>query len=290
MWIPSHQSLRSHPKTGRFARALGITKPAAIGHLHCLWWWCLDFAPDGNLSPFEPEEIAEAAMWDGDPADLLAALIAAGFLDQDGATIGIHNWNTYAGRLDTQRIANAERQQRHRDRKRQPNADPDPADTRNGDVTVTPPLRNGPEKRREEDTRGHKNTHTGTAVPDGADAPDVRVPEDFDTPLEPRKPPRYSTSYSQFWTAYPSGRGNKKQTYEEWRRIRPDSLLIEEIMRGLAAWNASDRWRRGVVMNPKRWLRDRAWENPAPRSAAKGGADDTDWSGGYPGAVISRID
>ena len=49
-WIESHQELRHHYKTKRLARELKVTVAAAIGHLHCLWWWAIDFAPDGDLS------------------------------------------------------------------------------------------------------------------------------------------------------------------------------------------------------------------------------------------------
>ena len=51
-WIESHQELANHPKTKRFKRALGISTPQAIGHLHLLWWWALDYAQDGSLAAF----------------------------------------------------------------------------------------------------------------------------------------------------------------------------------------------------------------------------------------------
>lgn len=94
-WIESHQSLRSHPKTKRLARALSLSVPTVIGHLHCLWWWSLDYASDGDLSAFEAWEIAEGAMWEGDPETFLTALEDAAFY-QDGK---LHDWHDYAGRL-----------------------------------------------------------------------------------------------------------------------------------------------------------------------------------------------
>ena len=105
-WIESHQSLAKHPKTRRLARELGVSIPTAIGHLHLLWWWALDYAEEGDLSKFTGEEIAEACLWEGQPPKLKAALGASGFVNGDGT---IHDWNDYAGRLLERRRANAQR-------------------------------------------------------------------------------------------------------------------------------------------------------------------------------------
>lgn len=105
MWIESHQELRDHPKTRRLARALGVGVPAAIGHLHCLWWFALDYAPDGDLSGFAAWEIADAAMWDGDPDAFVAALADVRYIDgDDGRTL--HDWHQYGGKvLQRRRVA-----------------------------------------------------------------------------------------------------------------------------------------------------------------------------------------
>ena len=101
-WIESHQELARHPKTRRLARLLSCCLPQAVGHLQFLWWWALDYAPDGDLSAFTDEDIAEAVMWEGD-ADMCAALTSSGFLDDDRR---IHNWADYTGRLISTRVAN----------------------------------------------------------------------------------------------------------------------------------------------------------------------------------------
>lgn len=140
-WIESHQEIGHHPKTGRLARALNITRPAAIGHLHLLWHWALDYAEDGDLSDFEAGEIAEAMMWGGEPSELLKALTAAGFMDRDADTLQIHDWDDYAGRLIEQRMANAEKQRRYRERKRLDREGQYPTDLQDGNVSVTLPSR-----------------------------------------------------------------------------------------------------------------------------------------------------
>jgi len=114
MWLKSHQSLREHPKTRKLARRLGGV-PAAIGHLHCLWWWCLDYAPDGDLTKHDAEDIAMGAEWDGDPDELLRHLTECGFVDANGnGRRYIHDWDQYGGALVEQRERNAERMRQAR--------------------------------------------------------------------------------------------------------------------------------------------------------------------------------
>lgn len=135
-WIESHQSLGSHIKLRRLARALGVHKAQAIGHLHYLWWWALDCAPSGDVSSLAASEIAEVAEWPGEPEPFVAALRECGWLDPDGR---IHDWDQYVGRILAFREGNRKRQRRYRNgtRRRQRNG------PGNGDVTVMSPLRNG---------------------------------------------------------------------------------------------------------------------------------------------------
>ena len=121
-WIFSHQELREHPKLKRFAYLLGVNRREAIGMLHCLWWWALDYAPDGDLSEYTALEIAEACDWPGeDPNALIDALVncrvrgSAGFLERDGRSLVIHDWEEYGGRLNDRREAE---KQRKRDARR----------------------------------------------------------------------------------------------------------------------------------------------------------------------------
>lgn len=120
MWIESHQTLREHPKARKLAILLGVSVPAAIGHLHCLWWWAMDYAQEGDLSRFDAEDIAVAAMWDGDPELLVSALTKARFIETaDETSVGsIHDWHDYAGRLIDKRRQNADRQSAYRERTR----------------------------------------------------------------------------------------------------------------------------------------------------------------------------
>jgi hypothetical protein len=115
-WIESHTEIGQHPKTKRLARELGVTVPAAIGHLHLLWWWALTYAQDGDLSRYTDEDIADAVMFPKNPQKAVNALIAAGFIDETDGTRSIHDWYEYAGRLIDQREQNRARTKRARER------------------------------------------------------------------------------------------------------------------------------------------------------------------------------
>lgn len=108
-WIESHDNLSRHPKTRRAARMLGVSIPTMMGHLHLLWHWCLEYADDGDLSPYDADDIADAVMWEGEPDTLIDALLncgpgdKAGFLEEGQHGLIVHDWMDYAGKLVAKR-------------------------------------------------------------------------------------------------------------------------------------------------------------------------------------------
>lgn len=115
-WVESHQELGRHPKVRRLALAAGIGVPQALGHLHLVWYWALDFAPDGGLGPYGAGDVEFAAGWDGEPGALFDALIEVRFIDITDDGLALHDWEVYAGRLMKVRAYNAERQRAYRER------------------------------------------------------------------------------------------------------------------------------------------------------------------------------
>jgi hypothetical protein len=102
-WIESHQTLREHPKVYALMDALGIGKAQAIGHLHLLWWWCVDYSPDGVMK-HNDSQIARAGEWTGDPAVFVEAVVAAGFLDRGDGVLTVHDWLEFCGPLIVKRL------------------------------------------------------------------------------------------------------------------------------------------------------------------------------------------
>ena len=144
-WIELHQTLPTNRKTMRFKRLLKIKTPQAVGHMCMLWLWAIDNAPDGDLSPFGADEIAEAGGYTGkDPHAFVDALVGAGFVDDDGTSLMIHEWYDYVGNLVDKRAItkaqNRERAQRYRDKRKQMTVtesvtERDDVTQRNADVT-----------------------------------------------------------------------------------------------------------------------------------------------------------
>ena len=136
-WIESHQTLRNHPKIIRAARALGVSRVTMYGHMHCLWWWAMDYAQDGDISAFDPEDIAEAAEWEGDAGAFIAALLESarigdkpGLLEMIDGRLCIHDWYDYAGKLIDKRKADAARKRDERRRDQPPTPYGMPEDVR----------------------------------------------------------------------------------------------------------------------------------------------------------------
>ena len=119
-WIKSDQSLANHPKLILLARALGISKVEALGHLHLLWDWVLEYADDGELKYLDL--IPDACEWSGDQQVFLDALIKYGFIDttydpEDNFTeYHVHDWLDYSGALYEKRLYNRLKKQESREK------------------------------------------------------------------------------------------------------------------------------------------------------------------------------
>ena len=82
-WIQVHQTLKDHRKLFDAADELEISPPHMMGLLISFWLWALDNAPTGKLDGITHRMIARAAQYEGDAEKLAAALIRAGWLDEN---------------------------------------------------------------------------------------------------------------------------------------------------------------------------------------------------------------
>lgn len=90
LWIRSEQSLERHPKTLRLKELTKLETDQVVGRLHQLWWWCLDYAHDGDLRKKSPDSIELACKIS------LKDLCSAGFIDSRPYR-RIHDWWQYSG-------------------------------------------------------------------------------------------------------------------------------------------------------------------------------------------------
>jgi len=111
-WIELHQSVWTHRKTMILAAELDIPEVYAAAHMAHLWCWALDNAPTGDLTGLPAKVIAKGAAWPGDPSAFVEAAVAAGYIDRDGDSLRLHNWEEYAGRLIEHRRKDRERKRR----------------------------------------------------------------------------------------------------------------------------------------------------------------------------------
>ncbi len=123
-WIRVNTSISIHPKTKRAAKVLGVHRLQMVGHLVSLWSWCMQFAPDGDLCKFNPDEIADGACWEGDPKKFVDTLVncgpgeSVGFLEDDGIGLKVHDWSDYSEKVVSQSTKSTERSRKWREKKK----------------------------------------------------------------------------------------------------------------------------------------------------------------------------
>ena len=123
-YIELHEEVFQHTKTRRLTRALGLKVPKdipqIIGHLAMLWAWSASATDEGSLNGYDADDISDAAGWRDDPQKFFSALVDSGFVDYDGSTYSIHDWDINIGRIakrqQKERVRNREKQRRRRSR------------------------------------------------------------------------------------------------------------------------------------------------------------------------------
>jgi len=256
-WIESHDELPTHPKTAKLARRIGTSKPAAVGHLHFLWWWCLTHRPDGWLRNMDADDIADAAGWEGDADAFVAALADSGWLDydQDVGDYFVHDWWDGAGKTIKRRKFATERQRKARD------ADGFASDSRDshGDVTRDTHASHGADS--DSDSDRDKKPKSGTSSRKRADRA-TRLPDGWTPKPEPdlikavggqHQADRQLDRFRDYWTAQPGTKGRKVDWQATWRnwlrrtaedrqpRGSPEPPRATQPVVGSAEWEARQR-------------------------------------------------
>ncbi len=99
-WIESHQVLDRHPKVLMLMSLMRWDKPYTIGQLHRFWWWCVDYAEDGDLRRYHADQIGAALdIPAGKEANkFLESMITTRWIDTE-PYLRVHDWWRYIGRF-----------------------------------------------------------------------------------------------------------------------------------------------------------------------------------------------
>jgi hypothetical protein len=81
-----------HRKTRQLCYRLGLQ---GFYSLICLWSYATRYAASGRLEAMGPADIAQAADWRGEPMKLIDALLEVRFLEWEGDTYRLHDWNEH---------------------------------------------------------------------------------------------------------------------------------------------------------------------------------------------------
>jgi len=102
-WIESHQGLERHPKTLNLASMMNWDVDTTLGKLHRFWWWCVDYAPDGDLRRFNDATLAKSVgVAIDDAGKFVDAMVTcggqdfSGFIDREPC-FRVHDWWDYFG-------------------------------------------------------------------------------------------------------------------------------------------------------------------------------------------------
>lgn len=83
----------NHVKTKRLKRLLGVPLYRVVGLLEGIWLLCTDCCDEGNIGKFTDQEISDYLEWDGNPTELVSALVESGWIDPCGdARLVVHDW------------------------------------------------------------------------------------------------------------------------------------------------------------------------------------------------------
>lgn len=96
-WIESHQALRDHPKTIDLMALMGWDLDTNIGKLHRFWWWCVDYAEDGDLRKHNDSRLAIAVGLNSNQGkQFVEAMVKSGWIDRE-PYFRVHDWWDYIG-------------------------------------------------------------------------------------------------------------------------------------------------------------------------------------------------
>ena len=233
------------PKLRRLYKALGCSKPEAIGVLYFLWDWGLDNADeDGILVGLGKDDVSRYLYGVSldcwlNMDDVVDALVATGWLDETGDGLVLHDWYDWQGpyyRAKERRKKDAARKAEERRITRRIEAQATQA------VPASP--LSEPSVTQEEEPVQESMFGAAEIKPARTRAEPVN--------------PGYAEGFLQFWEAYPRKLG-KGDAYKKYQARRKDGFSDEELIQSAKNYAAECRSRRTekeYIKHPKTFLSD----------------------------------
>ena len=233
------------PKLRRLYKALGCSKPEAIGILYFLWDWGLDNADeDGILVGLGKDDVSRYLYGVSldcwlNMDDVVDALVATGWLDETGDGLVLHDWYDWQGpyyRAKERRKKDAARKAEERRITRRIEAQATQA------VPASP--LSEPSVTQEEEPVQESMFGAAEIKPARTRAEPVN--------------PGYAEGFLQFWEAYPRKLG-KGDAYKKYQARRKDGFSDEELIQSAKNYAAECRSRRTekeYIKHPKTFLSD----------------------------------
>ena len=233
------------PKLRRLYKALGCSKPEAIGVLYFLWDWGLDNADeDGILVGLGKDDVSRYLYGVSldcrlNMDDVVDALVATGWLDETGDGLVLHDWYDWQGpyyRAKERRKKDAARKAEERRITRRIEAQAVTASPLS--ETVSEPVAQK-EEPVQESMFGAIESKPGRTSAEAVKS-------------------RYAEGFLQFWEAYPRKLG-KGDAYKKYQARRKDGFSDEELIQSAKNYAAECRSRRTekeYIKHPKTFLSD----------------------------------
>jgi|GEM_PF-2386319 len=275
---------QEHPKTRRLARQIRMPIFAAMGLVECLAHWAYKFAQDGAIGKFEDDEIADGVGWEGDPAELIRALVHAGFVDQhQDLRLVIHDWPEHADTAIHMSLARARRwfwdgSQPKLTHFNQAEREPIAAFYREHSAPESHNLATKGPSRGHEMPASLSSPVSSSPVSSSPRISDLSALADADAAPGGAKRATgrskskldYSDEFEAAWSAYGKDRGKKTRAYREFqlalREIRkradaPDDAYAWLMGRIEAFQEASADTERRFIPHMERWLKDGGFDS-----------------------------
>lgn len=205
-WISVDQKLLGG-KLRELRKEIGCSRNEAIGVLIGLWLWGMDNAtPEGMLRGCDRDDLCEVITTGMDrryePERVIQALIEKGWVDTDGSSFLIHDWEEWRkhyNKFVKDADANRRRQKEYRERH-----------------------------------AGEAKEETETAAELADIAPEKTRADEI--PSEPKKS-TYSADFTAFWKAYPR-HNDKGQAYRKYQTRLKDGYSPQELLAAAEAYAA----------------------------------------------------